>query len=540
MNILNVENLTFSYAGCDKRIFNQVSFAADEGEILLICGGTASGKTTLLKCLKPELSPYGQISGKIMFMGNNIENVSSNLTTAVIGYVMQRPENQTVTHKVKNELAFCGENIGLSDAEIKRQIAETAAYFGLEALLEQETSTLSGGQRQLLNLAAVLTVKPKLILLDEPTSQLDPVAAGNFIGTLQRITNELGITVIIAEHRFEQLLPIVDRILMLKSDMQAVYGSVKEIADKMISSSEISQSLPSWMRLYGQFRCKFNSSVPITLSDGRNFIENNIKNDIKELKRTDCLMNKEIAVKLKDICFAYEKNKNDVLNGVTLNIRSQSIFMIMGSNGSGKSTLLSVISGILKPYRGKITIDGKCIDKCKAFGSISLLPQDVQTSFFCDTVKEELNGNLKSDIYDFSLYADTHPYDLSGGQQQLLAIEKLVNSNKSGIFLLDEPTKGLDGKMRQIIAEVVQKLKHSGKTVIAVTHDMEFAAMCADECGLLFNGEIISVDTPQNFFSSNLYYTTSAAKVSCNSYNGICNTDDLIKICHINGLKGVQ
>lgn len=537
MKLLEVKNYCFTYKNSSRRVLSNVSFEAYEGELILVCGATACGKTTLLRGLKPELSPVGEKSGEIIYCGNPLSEADERTTAAEIGYVMQRPENQTVTDRVRSELSFGGESLGMPQAEIQRSVAETAAYFGLERLLSESTSTLSGGQRQLLNLASVMAVSPKLIILDEPTAQLDPVAAGDFIRTLYRITRELSVTVIISEHRFEELLPLADKVLFLENGEVSSFGTPKEAAERLMESKEMRPSLPAGLQLYSSFgKDSLKGELPLTISEGRRLLAENFtfpdeKND-NETAQSEASIETEIS--LKNLYFTYNSRKADVVSGLSLDIKSGEVFALLGSNGSGKSTLLSLICGMEKPYRGKVELAGKALKKYgreELYGKIlAVLPQDVQSTFLYDSVGEELEFTEDKSIYDFTALYDTHPYDLSGGQQQLLGIKKLLSSEPR-IILLDEPTKGLDGSFRDRIAEIITELKHQGRTILLVTHDTELAAAVSDRCGIFFDGTVTSVSTPYKLMSRSMYYTTNAAKTARGICGGAITSQQLISRC---------
>lgn len=539
MNILSVKNYSFAYKGSQKNAVEDINFSVNEGELILLCGGTASGKTTLLRSLKPELSPYGKKNGNILFMGEDLCNISAERSASEIGYVMQRPENQLVAHNVWHELAFNCENLGMKKEQILRNIAEISGFFGLDSLLDCECSTLSGGQKQIVNLAAVMAVKPKLLLLDEPTSQLDPVTANDFIRTLHRITRELSITVIVSEHRFEQLFPLTDKILFIENGRQISFDTPQNSIEYISNSKSLCSSMPSYVTLYNTLMKDTDISAPVSLSDGRILIEKNINKDIKCLKKAKQSVSSDYAVEFKDVFFTYESLKADILKGIDLNVKKGEILSVLGSNGSGKSTLLSIAAGLNKAYSGKIEIDGQNIKKLLRnkglYKKTAMLTQDIQTSFLTDVVCEELDGELLTPVYDFTPFKNMHPYDLSGGQQQLLGLAKLLKKNPE-ILLLDEPTKGLDGHWKMIISETLLKLKESGITILMVTHDTELAAVCSDRCVLLFNGRTLEPQSPSDLFCGGLYYTTSAAKVSDGFFDKICTTKQLIEICRLNGL----
>ncbi|MCC8135167.1 MAG: ATP-binding cassette domain-containing protein [Ruminococcus sp.] len=540
MKIIEADNFSFRYKNSSDETLRSVSFEASEGELVLVCGATACGKTTLLKSLKPELAPYGEKSGSISFCGEPLENVPESVSAAQIGYVMQRPENQTVTDSVRGELAFGGESLGLPQNTICRQVAEAAAYFGLEQLLDQKTALLSGGQRQLLNLASVMAVGPRLIILDEPTAQLDPIAAGSFIRTLYRITRELAVTVIIAEHRFDELLPLADKVLLLERGRASVFDTPENAAKILASCADISPSLPTGLRIWNAFDELAEKRPPLTLGESRNMLEGSFGRRAAALEPKQEKSFDETAIRLKNVYFTYDRAKPDVVCGASIEVKSGEAFTLLGSNGSGKSTLLSLTAGIEKPYRGKIEIEGRPIKKYSDTelynGLLAYLPQDVQSSFLRDSVGEELGFAEDSEIYDFKPLYDMHPYDLSGGQQQLLGIKKLLMTNPK-IILLDEPTKGLDGSWRNVISDVIKSLLSRKITVFTVTHDTELAAMISDRCGIFFDGVISACGSPEEMFCGSMFYTTGAVKASRGIYSGICTAEQLLEICRRNGLK---
>lgn len=540
MKIIEVKNLSFGYKNCNDNVFENVSFEAHEGELIFLCGATAGGKTTLLKCLKPELSPNGRRKGEILFCGRTLEDIGERASASEIGYVMQRPENQTVTDRVRSELAFCGESLGLPVSIIRRQVAEAAAYFGLEHILDEKVDFLSGGQRQLLNLASVMAVNPRLIVLDEPTAQLDPIAAGDFIRTLWRITRELSVTVIIAEHSFEELLPLADKVLFLDGEGKSHFGVPSDAAEKMMRSEQLGFSMPSGIRIYNEFpELRKTAERPLTLGKSREMLSSRFRNEISQLPCKKRDIGNESAISLKNLYFTYDIRKQDVIVNASLDVKKGEVFVLLGSNGSGKSTLLSLISGIEKPYRGEVKILGTSIKRHGSglYGKIlAMLPQDIQSSFLHDSIGEELGFTEDDSVYDFRQLYDMHPYDLSGGQQQLLGIKKLVMRNPE-ILLLDEPTKGLDGYWRRLVSDTIKDLSENGMTVFIVTHDTELAAMCADRCGIFFDGCVASCGEPHELLASSIFYTTNAARTSRGIYKGAVSSELLLELCRKNGLK---
>ena len=551
MEILSVQNLTFKYPNQEKNSLENVSFTVNSGDFILVCGESGCGKTTLLKMLKKELAPFGEKSGEIIFSGKNDEAYSS----SDIGFVMQNPENQIVTDKVYKELAFGLESKAEKSETIRLKTAEMASYFGIENIFRSDTSTLSGGQKQMLNLASIMVTNPQILILDEPTSQLDPISADEFITTLKRLNSEFGLTIIISEHRLEKLFPISDKVLMLSNGKVQCFDEPKNAVRIITSDFEKKDaekamlSMPCASRIFYELSpfAKKETACPLTVKEGKNFLLNNFTSVKSDCESKAYSHSEEKAVELKNVWFRYERNSKDIMRGVNLTVYSGELFCILGGNGTGKTTALTVLSGINKPYRGKIFIKNKKIKGYKNGslykGVLGFLPQNPQTVFVCDTVLDDMKELLKANEIPKSLHNEMiektaktlsvtellykHPYDLSGGEQQKCAIAKLLLLRPQ-ILLLDEPTKGLDAYSKKSLAELLQKLKAKGITIITVTHDIEFAAEYADRCGLYFDGEIISADTPQSFFSKNSFYTTTAASISRGIYDDAVTCNDVV------------
>lgn len=541
MEILTVEDLTFSYPHCVTPAVKDISFKIEKGEFVVLCGATGSGKSTLLRMLKRELTPLGELNGKVLFQGNNISSLDERTSAARIGFVMQQPEQQIVTDKVWHELAFGLENLGVSRDEIARRTAEMASYFGIGDWYDKDVSELSGGQKQLLNLAAVLVMNPDILILDEPTAQLDPIAASDFIAALKRLNQEMSLTMIMAEHHLEEVVPICDKLMIMDSGTIIANGAPEKVITEIRGRKELLCGMPAAARLYTEM--ERNGNCPLTVRQGRKYIENNYLSIIRSLPEENYTIPSEHAMTLKDVWFRYEQNSRDIIKGLDLTIGTGEIFCILGGNGSGKTTTLNAVAGILKPYKGTIRIFGKKLKEYKNRSlyheCLALLPQDVQTTFLHNTVREELSecGADVSDLpFDISHLLDKHPYDLSGGEQQLTALAKVLAS-KPRLLLLDEPTKGLDANSKSSIFEILGRLKTNGVTTVIVTHDVEFAAECADRCAMFFCGQIVSVGTPREFFSSNNFYTTAVSRMTRDFYDEAVTIDDVTDLCRQNRKK---
>lgn len=541
MELLQVENLSFAYPGQSQKVLDGVSFAVNSGDFVVVCGETGCGKTTLLRMLKRELTPAGERSGTIRYRGIKQDELDGRTSACEIGFVMQKPEQQIVTDKVWHELAFGLENMGLPTNVIRRRVGEMSSYFGIGDWFWRDVAELSGGQKQLLNLAAVMVMQPKLLILDEPTSQLDPIAAADFIATLQKLNRELSLTILLVEHRLEEVFPIADKVLMMKKGKILHYDTPRKVAESLGNDEPMLDAMPCAVRVYNQLGIP--KPCPLTVKEGRRFIEDTFSDTVKALPSEPYTHHKAAALELKDVWFRYEKDRPDVLRGMSLTVYENEIFCVLGGNAAGKSTMLGVASGLRRAYRGKVAVFGRKIESYKNGelykNNLALLPQDVQTVFLKNTVREdleEISSDLSSVPYDLTPYLDRHPYDLSGGEQQLCALAKALLL-KPRLLLLDEPTKGIDAHAKRNILSILRDLKSSGMTVVIVTHDVEFAALCADRCALFFGGEITSCDVPPLFFAENNFYTTAANRMTRYYYDNIVTVEDAVRICNLNGVK---
>ncbi len=541
MEILTIEDLTFQYPLCDTPALTHLSFGINEGDFAVICGATGSGKSTLLRLLKKELAPLGEKSGKILYKHTPIDTLSQQVSASSIGFVMQNPEQQIVTDKVWHELAFGLENLHIPQNTIARRVAEMASYFGIEDWYDQSVEELSGGQKQLLNLASVMVMNPDILILDEPTAQLDPIAASDFIATIQKLNRDFSLTVLIAEHRLEELIPVCDRLIVLENGKLRTNGTPREVIGTIGGDLPLLCAMPTAVRLWHHLSEK--NICPLTVREGRILIENNYKNTIRSLTPKEYTHSPLPALSMQDVYFRYKKNTPDVLRGLTLTVYENEIFCILGGNGAGKSTTLSTLAGILKPYSGTIKVFDKKLKEYKNQSlykdCLAFLPQDVQTVFLKNTVKEELldaNVDERTLPFDLSHLHDKHPYDLSGGEQQLLALAKVL-ATKPKILLLDEPTKGLDAYKKIRFSKILKDIKKAGVTVVIVSHDVEFSAICADRCALFFKGRIVSQGTPAAFFSENSFYTTAAGRMTRGYYENAVTVEDVITLCRQNEKK---
>ena len=350
MECFKIENLTFKYPNEETPALENVCLEIKKGEFLTVCGTSGCGKTTLLRLLKPSLSPVGERSGAVIFDGESVETINNYTEAKSIGFVMQNPENQLVCDKVWHELAFGSESLGMKQSEIRERVAEMASFFGIEEWFYKNVNELSGGQKQLLNLASVMVTEPSVLILDEPTSQLDPIAAQGFLSALSKINREIGTTIIISEHRLEETFALSDRVLVMEKGKTVFLGNPKDVAEKLKSvNSSMIEALPTATRVFINIENKPQS--PVTVKEGREWLSEYVKE--KSITPINCEISdkteKDTVIKLSDVYFRYSKELPDVIKSLNIEIKKGEIFAILGGNGSGKTTALSLISGINKP-----------------------------------------------------------------------------------------------------------------------------------------------------------------------------------------------
>ncbi|MDR0836706.1 MAG: ATP-binding cassette domain-containing protein [Propionibacteriaceae bacterium] len=603
MALVAVQSLNFAYAGSQREVLRDVSFTIDPGEFVLLIGQSGCGKTTLLRHLKTALTPHGRPSGSVMFDDRPLEDIGLEEQTRRIGFVLQNPDNQIVTDKVWHELAFGLESLGTPREVIRRRVAEMASFFGIVNWYHRDVETLSGGQKQLLNLAAVMTMQPDLLVLDEPTAQLDPIAAVDFLAAAKRINDELGTTVLVTEHRLESAFPLSDRVLVMNQG--------KLIADECPHSAGATLArqddpmvfaLPAAVRLAltldeVQLALTASPTTPMTIREGRTYLRAKLAEvgcesavcTATTRSMTDqrpsaslpapsspllltspippsfCAQSQNpqsqslqtTVIEANDVWFRYSRNSEDVLRGLDMSVNQGEFACLLGGNGSGKTTTLGALSGLNKPYRGKIKLLGLNPAKAKGMelfrAGLSVLPQDPQTLFMRNTIFDDLDDAARAHYTDKSARETaveqvaatteitsllrTHPYDVSGGEQQRAALAMALLTNPKVLFL-DEPTKGMDAFFKAKLASVLHRLIDNGLTILMVSHDVEFAALYASRCMLFFDGSVVTEGAPREFFVGNSFYTTAANRIGRGLVPGAVSVDDLVAACRVPRANG--
>ena len=533
MEIFTIKGLNFAYPEQAKNAISDLSLSVQPGEFLVLCGPSGCGKSTLLRQLKTVLAPHGRRSGEILFEGRNLDSLDQREQAEKIGFVQQSPENQIVTDKVWHELAFGLESLGYDTPTIRRRVAEMASFFGIQTWFYKPVTALSGGQKQLLNLASVMVLQPKVLILDEPTSQLDPIAASDFLATLGKINRELGTTIILTEHRLEEAFSFASRVAVMDGGRLLCTGTPAEVgAELKDRGSAMFLAMPAAMRIWSATDSK--ATCPISVCDGRNWLlEYARTHDLKAVPETQkTAPNGETVVSAQELWFKYEQDAPDVVKGLSLELHKGEFLVLLGGNGTGKTTSMRLLAGLRKAYRGELNITG----------SIGMLPQNPQALFVKSTVREDLleilpKAERKSDrlaqvvsLCKLTELLDRHPYDLSGGEQQRAALAKILLLNPD-ILLLDEPTKGLDAEFKQVFGQILRTLQASGVAILMVSHDIEFCAKYADRCALFFDGNIVTESTPKTFFSGNSFYTTAANRIARDVLPDAVTPEDVIAAC---------
>lgn len=565
MNLVEIKDFGFSYPESSRKVLEHVNLNIKEGTLNVIMGRSGCGKSTLLRQLKSVLAPAGEKEGEILYRNIPLRDTDHRTQSQEIGFVMQNPDNQIVTDKVWHELAFGLESLGYDNATIRLRVAEMASYFGIQKWFYKNVSELSGGQKQLLNLASVMAMHPSLLILDEPTSQLDPIAASDFLETVKKINRDIGTTVLLTEHRLQDIIPYADRVFVMDEGTLFLEGKPREIGTKLKEQHHgMFLSMPVPMQIYAGTDSAL--TCPLTVSEGRQWIreyieekgikkeqiqqanqrlerqgeknENETAGFFGHLKRQK--ENTPPAIQMKDVWFRYEKDSPDVIQDLSLEVKKGEFYALVGGNGTGKSTTLSLLGRVHQPYSGRIYLDGKDLrsfsDRKLYCGYLGVMPQNPQSIFLKKTVLEDLYsviGGKKekpSNEYPISMkkekaiegivslthlegLLERHPYDLSGGEQQRLALAKVLLLRPK-ILLMDEPTRGMDAEYKEELGSILKKLQSHGMTIFMISHDVEFVAEYADTTGLFFEGNIVTSKKTRDFFAGNNFYTTAANRMA--------------------------
>lgn len=488
--MLNVENMSFTYGANKTKTIDNISFSIKAEDFVLIVGKSGSGKTTLLRLLKQELRPSGLLEGIIEY--------KNNFMVHEIGYLFQNPDNQIVMDTVWHEIAFGLENMQMPFNQMKQRVAEIVNYFKLQDIYNKKTCELSQGQKQVVNLAAIMAMNPKIVLLDEPTSSLDFTAKEQFYQLIKSVHEDFGTTFIVVEHQYEELINICNRMILLDNGTVTIDNNPKQVLNYIIETKhELYDSLPDYF--------KITTTPAYTKKEIRNFINQHqfyAKSYYQGYKN-------DTVISIRDLNIIKQK---DIIKDLSLDIYENEILCILGANGAGKSTLLKHLNNA-SSKKDKVKYRGNYLDKINS-KEIMMVPQSVELLFTHDTVIEEVGFDKGLDLlkqFNLTAYKNYHPYDLSGGQKQLLGLIKILLQEPK-VLLLDEITIGLDGCLKKQLIKILEELTKN-MTIILVSHDLEFCAKVATRCGILFDGKVDVVNDTHEFFKNNSFYTTMLGKL---------------------------
>ncbi|MCR4842093.1 MAG: ATP-binding cassette domain-containing protein [Eubacterium sp.] len=557
--IITVKNLTFSYEGSDENALRDISFGVEPGEIVLLMGASGCGKSTLLRRLKGGNAPGDILSGEILFDGRPIGGFDRRELASRIGFVSQNPDDDIVTDRVYHELAFAPESLGMPRDAIRRAVSVTASAFGMEQWFEDRTDTLSGGQKQILSLASVMTLGPDLLILDEPLSMLDPTSARRFLDMLREINTEYGTAIIISEHSTNLICEYVHRIMFMDGGRIVADGDPRECAKAVFDMNHpMAGGFPAAAEI--AYRLGERERLPMNVREGKAFVADLCaKKGIEPAGRSAAPgvptaatsgvptsaasgpgdSDGEILLSCENVYFRYTRDSRDILRGFTLDIRAGEVISLFGANAGGKSTALRILCGLDTPRDGVVRYLGKRIKKdgWKELygGALGVLPQNPSLLFTERTLREELlvtaseeDADRLCGLFELTELMESHPDDLSAGQAQSLALAKII-ALRPRVLLLDEPTKGMDVTRKAILADVLEGLKNSGVGILLITHDTEFSALCADRCAFMFGGGVVSVAKTGEFMSGGGFYSTAANRMAGGYFPGVLTAGEVAK-----------
>ena len=530
--MISFQNVSFSYPNAAKPAIKDISFTIDKGEMVLLTGVSGSGKSTLLRCINGLVPHFsgGSISGRISVDGHEPIKESPKSLCHVVGFVFQDPESQFIMDQVEDEIAFVLENFALPPGEIEKRIDKVLSILQLKDLRNRQINTLSGGEQQRVAIASVLALQPSILVLDEPTSQLDPQSAESLLYTLKDLNENQNLTVILSEHRLERIIPFCDRIIHLNHQ-----GYLKAQGHPTQVFQQINIEVP----LIEAAKTLNWQSIPLTINEARQFFQQQnhpITNNDNPIAHTDETFPSEkncykTLIQVKNLNFSY--NSVPVIRDINLDIKQGETVVLMGVNGAGKSTLLRCLVGLLRPQSGEILFAGKDIRNLSIADisrEVAYLPQDPNMMLFADRVEDELWITLRNHriqippitpqklLSQLGLLekAEQYPRDLSTGERQRVALGAVLVTKPQAI-LLDEPTRGLDYAAKKNLIELLKIWQLEDKAILLITHDVEFAAQVADSVIILDHGEIIKQGKAKDIFAHYSPYMTQLAQVFPNT-----------------------
>jgi energy-coupling factor transporter ATP-binding protein EcfA2 len=523
--LIKIRDFSFTYNGASKPALKNISIDIEDGEFILITGPSGGGKSTLCRCFNGLVPHFygGTVSGAVNVQDRDIFKHSPREMAVKVGMVFQDPENQLVTTSVEREIAFGLENLEMPLNLISRRIEEALDTVGIAELRFRNHSELSGGEKQKVAIASVLALHPEILVLDEPTSELDPHSAEEVLGLLQRLNDELGITIILVEHRLDRLMHLVDRMLVVAEGEITVNCKPRQlINNKNYINDGI--GLPPIVRLAEKLKEKGLEldGLPVTVKEARIKLCKTISGVRTAVFNYNGRSN-TMLLKAEHLWFAY--GDKVVVRDINLQVNRGEFVAVIGRNASGKTTFAKLLNGLLKPAKGKVLVTGidtRNSNVSELSGSVGYVFQNPNDHLFADTVEQEIslilvNKGMEPDKirdavdrmlqqFDLVKYRNNYPRYLSGGEKQRVALASVLVAMPE-IIILDEPTRGMDYSLKKELIVILNDLRSLGKSIIMITHDIEMVAECADRVILLSEGQLVVDDNKRDVLSRALIFS---------------------------------
>ncbi|MBE0466535.1 MAG: energy-coupling factor ABC transporter ATP-binding protein [Candidatus Desulforudis sp.] len=524
MALVTVQNLNYRYPTEGRPALHRVNLRVREGEFLLVVGPSGGGKSSLGRALAGLLPRFhgGTFGGRVRYGGRDLDTIAPRELARTVGIVFQDPEKQLVATTVERELVFGLENLGLELNEMRRRVAETLDFVGLGHLRHARVHALSGGQQQKVCLAAVLAMRPRVLVLDEPTSQLDPGAAEDFLHTLRRLNEELGLTVVLIEHRLERCFHLADRVVLMEGGEVVLDGPPAEVA-----AAATARNLPFVPAMTRVFARAGFSSPPLTVREGRRILRTLDGAPEKPPAGPDVAAGPvEPAASLEKVWYVYPGGL-EALHDCTWQVPRGRLVAVFGANGAGKTTVLKHLAGLLRPSRGKVTVlgrDTRTENAARMARRVAYLAQNPQDYLLRDTVLGELQFSVRQlggrpetvdrvvGLLGLEPFRDANPRDLSVGERQVAALGALLAADPE-VLLLDEPTRGLDPAWKARLGRTLKDLQSQGHTVVLATHDIDFAAEWAGEAVVVSGGRTSGQGALPAVLDGALFYNSQIGRL---------------------------
>jgi energy-coupling factor transporter ATP-binding protein EcfA2 len=538
--MIELRNITYAYPNQAKPVLENITLTVTPGEFLLVVGPSGAGKSTLLRCFNGLVPHFygGKIQGQAQVGGRDPINLGPRGMSDLVGFVFQDPEAQFVTEQVEDELAFAMENHNFAQAKMRRRVEEVLDQLSMVHLRARRIDTLSGGERQRVAIGSVLTLQPAILVLDEPTSQLDPQAAEEILTTLQKLNHDLGLTIIISEHRLERVAQYADRICYVPGHGQPLLTGLPR---QVLSQVDLAPPLAQLGRALNW------QPLPLTIKEGHPFaaeLKSRLKHNPPAANETPekVRVAANPVITLKNVRYRYE-GYTEALKEINLALHRGERVALMGRNGSGKSTLLKNIVGLLRPQQGRVNIlgrDTRQTDLLDITRRVGFVPQNPGRLLFHETVAEELAFTRHAHQLPPTDFADllqslglaeltqAYPRDLSSGERQRVALAAILAAEPE-ILLLDEPTRGLDYQNKVLLTRILNDLSGRGITIIMATHDVELVAHCADRVIIMGEGQVV-VDGPiREVMTESLIFASQINKLLRD--NRFLTVEDVLQAC---------